>query len=96
LLALLDRLNGVSGVRRRFASPLFHEATLSLDARASTVLDHLCDQGLLAGLDLREFYPELGDAVLVCTTETKSAADLDRYVRSLAAALSAAPGAAVA
>jgi glycine dehydrogenase subunit 1 len=94
LLALLDRLKGVSGVRRRFASPAFHEATLSLAAPASLVLDQLCDQGLLAGLDLCEFYPELGDAVLVCTTETKTPADLDRYARSLAAVLAAAPAAA--
>lgn len=96
LLALLDRLRGVSGVRRRFASPVFHEATLSLAAPASSVLDQLCDQGLLAGLDLCEFYPELGDAVLVCTTETKTAADLERYVRSLTAVLSAAPDTAAA
>jgi glycine dehydrogenase subunit 1 len=94
LLALLDRLKGVSGVRRLFASPAFHEATLSLAAPASSVLDQLCDQGLLAGLDLCEFYPELGDAVLVCTTETKTPADLDRYARSLAAVLAAAPAAA--
>jgi glycine dehydrogenase subunit 1 len=96
LLGLLDRLNGVSGVRRRFASPAFHEATLSLAAPAAAVLDQLCDQGLLAGLDLCEFYPELGDAILVCTTETKTTADLDHYVRSLHAALSAAPDAAAA
>jgi glycine dehydrogenase subunit 1 len=96
LLGLLDRLKGVSGVRRRFASPVFHEATLSLAVPAAAVLEQLCDQGLLAGLDLCEMYPELGDAILVCTTETKTTGDLDHYVRSLDTALSAAPDAAVA
>jgi glycine cleavage system P protein (glycine dehydrogenase) subunit 1 len=96
LLALLDKLKEVSRVRRRFASPVFHEATLSLAAPVSSVLDQLCDQGLLAGLDLREFYPELGNAVLVCTTETKTAADLERYVRSLQTVLSAVPDATLA
>jgi glycine dehydrogenase subunit 1 len=90
MLALLDRLKAVRGVQRRFASPVFHEAVLSLSAPASSVLGQLCEEGLLAGLDLGRFYPELEDAVLVCTTETKSAADLDHYVRSLAATLSAA------
>jgi glycine dehydrogenase subunit 1 len=90
LLGLLDRLKGVSGVRRRFASPVFHEATLSLAVPAAAVLEQLCDQGLLAGLDLCEMYPELGDAILVCTTETKTTGDLDHYVRSLDTALSAA------
>jgi len=93
LLALLERLKEVPGVRRRFASPVFHEATLSLSA---PVLDQLCDHGLLAGLDLREHYPELGNAILVCTTETKTAADLERYARCLSAALSAAAGPAAA
>jgi glycine dehydrogenase subunit 1 len=93
LLALLARLREVPGVRRRFASPVFHEAALSLSA---PVLDQLCDQGLLAGLDLRQLYPELGNAILVCTTETKTAADLERYARSLCAALSATAGAPVA
>jgi glycine dehydrogenase subunit 1 len=51
---------------------------------------------LLAGLDLREHYPELGNAILVCTTETKTAADLERYARCLSAALSAAAGPAAA
>jgi len=96
LLGLLDRLKGVSGVRRRFASPAFHEATLSLAVPAAAVLEQLCDQGLLAGLDLCEMYPELGHAILVCTTETKTTGDLDHYVRSLDTALSAAPDAAAA
>jgi glycine dehydrogenase subunit 1 len=89
LLALLDRLEGATGVSRRFSSPVFHEAVLSLSAPAARVLDRLRGEGLLAGFNLRSHYPELGDAILVCTTETKSAADLDRYARSLDAALAA-------
>jgi glycine dehydrogenase subunit 1 len=69
---------------------VFHEATLSLAVPPAAVLEQLCDQGLLAGLDLCEMYPELGDAILVCTTETKTTGDLDHYVRSLDTALSAA------
>jgi len=93
LLALLSRLTQIPGVRRCFAAPVFHEAVLSLRA---PVLDQLCSQGLLAGLDLRPFYPELGNAVLVCTTETKTTADLERYARGLSTALSAPGGAAAA
>ncbi|HTS53298.1 MAG TPA: aminomethyl-transferring glycine dehydrogenase subunit GcvPA [Burkholderiales bacterium] len=89
LLALLERLKGVPGVARRFAAPVFHEAVLSLSACSTHVLERMREQRLLAGIELREFYPELGDAVLVCTTETKTQADLDRYARSLAAAHSA-------
>jgi glycine dehydrogenase subunit 1 len=91
LLALLASLKNVPGVSRRFSAPVFHETVLSLPAPARGILDRLRAEGLLGGLDLSAHYPELGDAVLVCTTETKTKADLDRYARALSAALS--PGA---
>jgi len=96
LLTLLDRLKDTSGVSRRFSAPFFHETVLSLPIPAARVVDRLCQQGIWAGLDLSRQYPELGNALLVCTTETKTEADLDRYVCTLGAALSAesAPGAA--
>lgn len=86
LLALLDRVMRVSGVSRRFSGPAFHEAVLALSAAPDRVLDRMREQHLLAGAALGDFYPELGDCVLVCTTETKTEADLDRYADSLAAA----------
>jgi glycine dehydrogenase subunit 1 len=42
---------------------------------------------VLGGLDLTPYYPELGNALLVCTTETKNAADLSRFSQVLAQAL---------
>jgi glycine dehydrogenase subunit 1 len=89
LLTLLDRLMDTSGVSRRFSAPAFHETVLSLPIPAARVVDRLRQQGIWAGLDLSQYYPELGHAILVCTTETKTEADLDRYVRTLGAALSA-------
>jgi glycine dehydrogenase subunit 1 len=96
LLALLERLKDVPGVSRRFSSPVFHETVLSLDAPAALLLTRLQEQGLLGGLDLNSYYPELGHAILVCVTETKTETDLERYTLSLGAALSSAVGAAVA
>jgi glycine dehydrogenase subunit 1 len=45
---------------------------------------------VLGGFDLAADYPELGSALLVCATETKTAADIDRYSAALAEALRAA------
>ena len=87
LMALLERLARIPGVARRFRGSVFHEAVLGLDAPSQAVLDKLRGDGLLAGLDLSEWYPELGNAILVCTTETKTAQDLDRYARALESAL---------
>jgi glycine dehydrogenase subunit 1 len=89
LVAALTRINGVRGA---FSAPHFHESVLLLDRPAASVLAALEAQGVLGGFDLIEDYPELGPALLVCATETKTAADIDAYARALAIALaSAAP-----
>jgi glycine dehydrogenase subunit 1 len=61
---------------------------VTLPAPVAGVLKTLKNQGVLAGLDLSEHYPELGNALLLCATETKIASDLEKYVSHLARALS--------
>lgn len=82
-VALVEQLETLKGVKRIFSGPLFHEATVTLPAPTSAVLQTLKAQGILAGLDLSEYYPELGNALLVCATETKIADDLKKYVEYL-------------
>ena len=50
---------------------------------AASVLQALEARRILGGLNLKEYYPELGDAVLVCATETKTSADMENYVTQL-------------
>jgi glycine dehydrogenase subunit 1 len=87
---LLAALTRVPGVRLAFAGPCFHEAVLQLDRPVAPVLRTLARAGITGGLDLSAYYPELGHALLVCATETKSSADIDRYRASLSEALQAA------
>ena len=47
------------------------------------MLHALKAQGILGGLALTQDYPELGDALLVCATETKHDEDLERYTENL-------------
>jgi glycine dehydrogenase subunit 1 len=54
---------------------------LKLNDNAKDVLRALRAQGILGGLDISGWYPELGQAILVCVTETKTAADLDHYAQ---------------
>ena len=82
-VALVEQLETLKGVKRIFSGPLFHEAAVTLPAPAGAVLQTLKAQGILAGLDLGEHYPELGNALLVCATETKIADDLKKYVEHL-------------
>ena len=51
--------------------------------RIAPVLEALASQDILGGLDLSALYPDLGDALLVCATETKTDADVDTYIAAL-------------
>ncbi len=79
---------GINGVQRLFNAPHFHEVVLQLDKPVHEVLAKMQQQGVLGGYDLSAHYPQLGHALLVCATETKTAEDLQRYVDALRHALS--------
>jgi glycine cleavage system P protein (glycine dehydrogenase) subunit 1 len=71
------------GVARVFDSAFFHEVVIRTDVPNEKLLRALVGQGIVGGYDLSKAYPELGNALLVCATETKTAADLDRYAQQV-------------
>lgn len=87
---LTAALARVPGVRRRFNRPCFHESVLATDRPVGAVLEALADRGIAGGLDLSADYPELGNALLVCATETKNSADIERYAAELGRIVAAA------
>ena len=84
---LTAALTRVAGVRLAFPGPCFHEAVLQLDRPVAPILRALASHGILGGLDLGAYHPELGNALLVCATETKTSADIDRYRSALSETL---------
>ncbi len=80
---LVSALTRIKGVRAAFSAPRFHEAVVQFDRPVAPVLRELEQQGVLGGLDLADHYPELGPALLVCATETKTSADIERYAALL-------------
>lgn len=85
--SLVQKLTSIPGVTRVFTGLSFHEAVLRLPADAEAVLKSLETRGIIGGLSLAHEYPELGNALLVCATETKLEEDLDTYTNSLRAVL---------
>jgi glycine dehydrogenase subunit 1 len=79
--ALAERLAAVPGVELLFSEPYFHEIVLTLDAPVDDVLRAMRAQGILAGLDLKPYFPELGPALLVCVTETRTPEDIEKYAQ---------------
>jgi glycine dehydrogenase subunit 1 len=84
---LAGALTAIPQVRRVFARPTFHEVVLALGRPVAPVLAALAKRGIQGGLDLADYYPELGPALLVCATETKSGADIQAFASALSEAL---------
>jgi glycine dehydrogenase subunit 1 len=81
--SLKERLCTGDGFAPVFDVPFFHEFALRLPMPARGVLDALRRQRILGGYDLAREYPELGNALLVCATETKTDEDIDRFAKAL-------------
>ena len=86
--ALTKALCSVRGVAEKFDAPFFHERVISVSKKdACAVVESLASKGIVGGLALGEFYPALADSVLVCATEKRTAADIERYRAALAEVL---------
>jgi glycine dehydrogenase subunit 1 len=81
--ALVAALTGIKGVKLAFGGPRFHEAVLQLDRNPAEVLEALTQRGIVGGYDLSRQYPELGNALLVCATETRTDADIAAYAAAM-------------
>lgn len=91
-MALAEALTALPGVERVFPGPAFHEVVLRLDRPVAPVLEALAEQGIVGGYDLSQdadlFGGDLGHALLVCATETRTSDDIQRYADALGAVLS--------
>ena len=82
--ALVAALTRIKGVKLAFGGPRFHEAVLQLDRKPDEVLEALAQRGIVGGYDLSRHYPELGNALLVCATETRTDEDIAAYAEAMA------------
>ena len=87
---LVEKLTALEGVDEVFSSPVFHETVIRLSAPVEGVMNALHEQNLLPGYALKDDYPELGNCLLVCATETRTEEDIDTYVNLLQRVLTAA------
>lgn len=87
-MALVDKLTSLDGVAKVFDRPIFHEAVLQFDVPVEEIIQAMSAQGIVAGVSLVDDYPELGNCLMVCATETKNQQDLDTYKEILGGFLS--------
>jgi len=84
---LVKRLTRIPGVATRFDAPWFHECVLDLPVPAHPVLDALLERGVLGGVALGDYFPDMANCLLVCATEKRTEADIETYAQALAEAL---------
>src|SRR5258708_29473000 len=77
-----DQLTQIPGVRAAFGAPIFNEFVLQTKTAADVLQQRLLDRGVMAGLPIKKWYPELENASLWCVTETKTKADIDLLVKT--------------
>lgn len=80
---LLKLFADIEGVRLAFSQPHFHEAVITLPISSTKALQLMAERGIQGGYDLSQEYPELGNSILLCVTETKTDDDLKRYSECL-------------
>jgi len=78
------RVRATPGLSLPLAAPTFNEFVVRVPDSAEAALARARERQIVGGLDLEPFAPELGPAILVCTTELASRGAIDRLVASLA------------
>jgi glycine dehydrogenase subunit 1 len=81
--ALKAKLSSIPGIVVHSKEPIFHELIVQLPKPVSQVLGQLAEQNIQGGLDLSQDFPELGQALLMCSTEVHSEHDHDKLIEAL-------------
>ena len=66
------------------SAPVFNEFAIRVPDSAAEALARARDAGIVGGLELSPYAPDLGPAVLVCTTELATREAIDRLLAALA------------
>jgi glycine dehydrogenase subunit 1 len=82
-----EQLLRIPGVEPAVSAPTLYEFALRTPLPAATVLERLAEEGYLGGIELTPHYPELGEAILLAVTETRTRAEVDDFATTFEKAL---------
>ncbi len=78
------QIRATSSLTLPLSAATFNEFVVGVRGSAAAALARALEAGAVGGLDLAPYTPELGPALLVCTTELATRASIDRLVAALA------------
>lgn len=79
-----EKLISIDGVKPKFSSPFFNEFVLSFPKDVKNLRTKILNEDFIdIGLPLKRYFPDMGNCLLVCVTETKTEEDIDRLVQTI-------------
>lgn len=84
---LKNKLAKLDHLKILFDAPCFHEFVIQVHRPATDIIADMAAKGYVAGVNISEDYPALGQCILLCVTETKTEQDLDEFVAALSECL---------
>ena len=81
-----ERLCALDAVKPVYEKPFFNEFVLKTTngLSAARLNERLLKSGIIGGLELSPYYPELDNSILLCVTETKTRENIDTLVAEIA------------
>jgi len=79
----LDKLSQIKGIKRKFKGNSFNEFVLEFSGGFEKISRSLRKKGIIGGLNLGEYYPELKKCALVCVTEMHKREEIDKLAAIL-------------
>ena len=80
---LSEKLRSAPGMTMQFDVPFFNEFVVKTDAPPEELNERLLEHGIIGGVPLGWWYPELTDCMLLCATETKTKEQMDTFSETL-------------
>ena len=80
-------LTSMNGCEAVFSGPFFKEFVVRVNKPVADINRQLLAKGVLGGLDLGRYYPELEGCMLLCVTEKRTKQEIDRLVGEMGAML---------
>ena len=78
-----ELISGLKGYKIKFNSPVFNEFVIETPANPDEINKNLLKEGIMGGLNLEKFYPELKNCMLICVTENHMKEDVDKLWKLL-------------
>jgi glycine dehydrogenase subunit 1 len=81
----MTKLCELDGIEPLYDNPFFNEFAIEVSGggEVKDINKRLFEAGIIGGLDISHFYPDIQNAMLLCVTETKSKEAIDKLVQTV-------------